>query len=170
MEASCTDLLTSSHIYVVLIALGAYLPAILAYRSWLKKRRLWVFLLTILFTLIAMFFSLWSWQMSYPCSGPSEYTYKGDKAIIRELQKGLDLFWADCHIFPTTNQGLQALVEKPKNLDCNSYSKILNRVPESISYQSDGQTYVIKTLTKYNVEGLVVEGTDKNKAKLLIRK
>jgi hypothetical protein len=68
------------------------------------------------------------------------------------LGKLLDQFYADCGRYPSTDEGLRALVTKPKNLDCPKWGiesskgvvPYLSSLPENShwNYRSkNGQTY-----------------------------
>lgn len=76
------------------------------------------------------------------------------KIQIRNLATLLDNFRLDCNYYPTTDQGLEALVGKPtggrecKNYNPEGYAK---KVPvdgwnNSFLYESDGSKFVIKSL------------------------
>lgn len=77
---------------------------------------------------------------------------------IKEVSKALDLFYTDCSFYPSTEQGLRALVEN--NSDCKSWGPdpYLKKEPvdpwnNSLVYESDGSTYVIKSYGKDRREG-----------------
>ena len=91
-----------------------------------------------------------------------------DKAQIRqakiqigEIKKNLEFFNADCGFYPTTEQGLEALIEAPTNPSCDDWgpSPYIDKIPEDpwkskYIYESDGGgSYVIITLGKDRREG-----------------
>lgn len=76
------------------------------------------------------------------------------KIQIRNLVTLLDNYRLDCNFYPTTDQGLEALVSKPtggkecKNYNPDGYAK---KVPndswgEPFLFESDGTKFVIKSL------------------------
>lgn len=75
------------------------------------------------------------------------------KIQIRSLSTLLDNYRLDCNFYPTSDQGLEALVSKPtsgrecKNYNNEGYSK---KVPvdgwnNKFEYESDGQKFSIKS-------------------------
>jgi general secretion pathway protein G len=83
-------------------------------------------------------------------------------ADIAELKTGLDRYYIDNGSYPTTAQGLQALVTPPSQngADPDGY---IRRVPNDpwnnpYVYQSDGNTYTLKSYGADGAEG----GTGKN--------
>jgi general secretion pathway protein G len=92
------------------------------------------------------------------------------KIQIRQLGVILDDFRRECGYYPTTDQGLDALVKAPtsgrecKNYDPDGYIST-KKVPKDgfnneFSYISDGNKYVIISLGNDNREG--GEGLDKD--------
>jgi general secretion pathway protein G len=76
------------------------------------------------------------------------------KAELKELEQGLHLYKLDNGIYPTTEQGLKALVQRPtsgpapRKYDPEGY---VQKIPEdpwgnSYVYLSDGQTFVLRCL------------------------
>lgn len=83
------------------------------------------------------------------------------KADIKALEEALALYRLDSSIYPTTEQGLQALIEKPasgtipRNWREDGY---LERVPldpwdNEFLYASDGRAYVLRSLGADGAEG-----------------
>ncbi|NCN95671.1 MAG: type II secretion system major pseudopilin GspG [Bdellovibrionales bacterium] len=86
------------------------------------------------------------------------------KIQIGEYQKNLDMYYTDCGQYPSTEEGLQALVEAPpscSNWGPQPYVKKVNKDPwrNDLVYESDGATFVLKSLGKDRVEG----GSGENK-------
>ncbi len=83
------------------------------------------------------------------------------KILIGEVGKTLEQYNLDCGTFPTTEQGLAALVSPPTggrtcpNWGPEPYRKSVPRDPwnHDLSYQSDGSKYSIKSLGKDGQEG-----------------
>ncbi len=86
-------------------------------------------------------------------------------ADIAELKTALDRYYIDSGLYPTSDQGLQALVSPPTqggggDPPSDGY---IRRVPNDpwnnpYVYQSDGNTYTLKSLGADGAEG----GTGKN--------
>ncbi len=83
------------------------------------------------------------------------------QADLHELQTALDRYYLDNSYYPTTDQGLQALVSRPgsgrvpANYEDGGY---IQRVPldpwgSAYFYQSDGNSYVLKSFGADGVEG-----------------
>ena len=83
------------------------------------------------------------------------------KADIRALEQGLNLYRLDSGSYPTTEQGLNALVEEPRtgepprNWRPDGY---MERVPldpwnHEFLYASDGKTYTLRSLGADGQEG-----------------
>ena len=76
------------------------------------------------------------------------------QADIAELKTALDRYHSDNGYYPTTDQGLRALVTPPTNgivplvYDTGGYIERLPRDPwgNPYFYQSDGNSYVLKSL------------------------
>ncbi|WPU64012.1 type II secretion system major pseudopilin GspG [Peredibacter starrii] len=90
------------------------------------------------------------------------------KIQIRSLSERLKEFRRDCNFIPTTDQGLDALVEKPTGgRECKRYApggyieggKVpLDPWDGEYIYESDGKTFTIISLGADNAEG--GEGAD----------
>ncbi len=90
------------------------------------------------------------------------------KIQIRSISERLKEFKRDCNFIPTTDQGLDALIEKPTGgRECKRYAPggyiDGNKVPQDpwggeYIYESDGKTFEIKSLGADNAEG--GEGVD----------
>ena len=77
------------------------------------------------------------------------------KVQMKQLATTLKNFRLDCGSYPTTDQGLEALVSKPtQGGDCKNYAPggyVDKKVPkdawdQDFLYSSDGNTFEIKTL------------------------
>jgi general secretion pathway protein G len=87
-------------------------------------------------------------------------------ADIKAIETALGMYKLDSGIFPTTEQGLQALVEPPKSgPEARSWRAdgYLERVPldpwnRDFLYASDGRTYVLRSMGADGEEG--GEGVD----------
>jgi general secretion pathway protein G len=88
------------------------------------------------------------------------------KADLKELEQGLHLYKLDNGSYPTTDQGLAALVQKPssgpqpRKYNAEGY---VQKIPEDpwgnhYVYLSDGQQFVLKCLGADGEQG----GSDKN--------
>ncbi|NBU20354.1 type II secretion system protein GspG [bacterium] len=93
----------------------------------------------------------------------------GTKIQIRQLGVILDDFRRVCGRYPTTEEGLDALIKAPTNLNCKNYDPEGfikdKRVPDdawnrAFIYISDGNTYEIKSLGADGKEG--GEGVNKD--------
>ena len=92
------------------------------------------------------------------------------KIQIKQLGVVLDDFRRECGFYPTTDQGLEALITKPtagrdcKNYDPEGYIKGKSLPKDgfgfNFEYTSDGNKYVIKSLGNDGKEG--GEGLDKD--------
>ncbi|MGH7905075.1 MAG: type II secretion system major pseudopilin GspG [Candidatus Binataceae bacterium] len=88
------------------------------------------------------------------------------QADISELKTALDRYYLDNGSYPTSDQGLQALVSAPTdgnipaNYEEGGYVERLPRDPwgHAYYYQSDGNSYALKSYGADGVEG----GTGKN--------
>ena len=90
------------------------------------------------------------------------------KIQIRSISERLKEFRRDCNFIPTTDQGLEALVEKPTGgRECKRYApggyidggKVpLDPWDGEYIYESDGKTFTILSYGADNAEG--GEGTD----------
>ncbi len=85
------------------------------------------------------------------------------KIQIKKLGERLDEFRRHCNTYPTSDQGLEALINKPSGgKECKRYqaggylqdSKIpVDPWDSEYIYESDGKTYEIKSLGGDNSEG-----------------
>ncbi|HKM53331.1 MAG TPA: type II secretion system major pseudopilin GspG [Isosphaeraceae bacterium] len=83
-------------------------------------------------------------------------------ADIHEIQTALDRYYLDNGFYPTTDQGLQALVTRPNSgrvpTKYEDGGYIIQRVPldpwgNPYFYQSDGNTYALKSYGADGTEG-----------------
>ena len=90
------------------------------------------------------------------------------KILIRNLATTLDNYRLDCNQYPTTDQGLEALVSKPTGgPDCKNYNVegYMKKVPQDpwgtdFIYESDGQKFLIKSFGQDKAEGGEGNATD----------
>ncbi len=83
------------------------------------------------------------------------------QADIAEIKTGLDRYYLDAGSYPTTDQGLQALVTAPEggkipaNYESGGYLQSIPKDPwgNPYAYQSDGNTYALKSYGADGVEG-----------------
>jgi general secretion pathway protein G len=83
------------------------------------------------------------------------------QADISALKTGLDRYYLDSGSYPTTEQGLQALVSAPAggnvpaNYESGGYIQAIPKDPwgNPYVYQSDGNAYVLKSYGADGVEG-----------------
>ena len=80
------------------------------------------------------------------------------KIQIAEIGKALDMYYSECNNYPTTEEGLEALVKQPSscsNWGPEPYVKKLNKDPwgGEFIYESAGNTYVLKSLGADKREG-----------------
>jgi general secretion pathway protein G len=77
------------------------------------------------------------------------------KILIRNLATTLDNYRLDCNYYPTTDQGLDALVTKPAGggRDCKNYNvegymkkKPVDSWNNDFIYESDGLKFLVKSL------------------------
>jgi general secretion pathway protein G len=90
------------------------------------------------------------------------------KIQIKSISERLKEFRRDCNFLPTTDQGLEALIEKPTGgRECKRYAPggyiEGGKVPQDpwemdYIYESDGRSFTITTLGADNAEG--GEGVD----------
>ena len=89
-------------------------------------------------------------------------------ADIRALEEGLNLYKLDSGVYPTTEQGLRALVEEPTSRPLPRRWReqgYMERVPldpwdSRLLYASDGRSYVLRSLGADGEEG--GEGIDRD--------
>ncbi|HZP45556.1 MAG TPA: type II secretion system major pseudopilin GspG [Candidatus Binataceae bacterium] len=83
------------------------------------------------------------------------------QADIAQIKSGLDRYYLDAGSYPTTDQGLNALVSQPStgNVPSDWQGPYLEKIPpdpwgHSYVYQSDGTDgYTLKSLGPHGVEG-----------------
>ena len=84
------------------------------------------------------------------------------QADISEIKTGLDRYYLDAGSYPTSDQGLAALVAAPQsgnnvpaNYEAGGYLQSIPRDPwgNAYFYQSDGNSYVLKSFGADGVEG-----------------
>jgi general secretion pathway protein G len=79
-------------------------------------------------------------------------------ADIKGIEEAMHLFKLDNGFYPTTDQGLQALVTRPSNARNYSADGYLDKLPvdpwgNPYVYFSDGQNYIIKSYGADGQEG-----------------
>jgi general secretion pathway protein G len=89
------------------------------------------------------------------------------KIQIKEISKQLDMYNTECSNYPTTEQGLQALIQSPGEDACPNWGPepYLKKEPKdpwnrTFIYESDGTSFTLKSLGKDKKEG--GEGYDKD--------
>jgi general secretion pathway protein G len=82
------------------------------------------------------------------------------QADIAEIKTGLDRFYLDAGSYPTSDQGLAALVAAPQSGNSSNYEAggYLQSIPKDpwgnpYFYQSDGNSYVLKSFGADGAEG-----------------
>lgn len=98
----------------------------------------------------------------------NEAKVSSTKIQIKQLGVVLDDFRRTCGFYPTSDQGLDALIKKPGGRECKNYDPegyIKGKIPKDgfgneFVYESDGNKYAIKSLGNDNKEG--GEGVDKD--------
>ena len=90
---------------------------------------------------------------------------KTAKIQMAEIGKSLDMFFTDCNQYPSTEEGLNALVSAPStcsNWGPDPYLKKLNRDPWNgeFSYESSGNAYKLCSLGSDHREGGAGDATD----------
>jgi general secretion pathway protein G len=81
------------------------------------------------------------------------------QADIAQLKSGLDRYYLDVGSYPGTDQGLNALVGSPGNGNVHDWQgPYIEKIPpdpwgNAYVYQSDGNTYVLKSLGPHGTEG-----------------
>ena len=79
-------------------------------------------------------------------------------ADIKGIEEALHLFKLDNGFYPTTDQGIQALVTRPSNAKNYSADGYLDKLPvdpwgNPYVYFSDGQNYIVKSYGADGQEG-----------------
>lgn len=90
---------------------------------------------------------------------------KQAKIMISEIGKALDMYFTDCNNYPSTEEGLQALVQAPSscpNWGPEPYQKKINKDPwgSDFIYESTGNNYVLKSLGSDRREGGTGDASD----------
>lgn len=90
---------------------------------------------------------------------------KEAKIQISEYGKSLDMYFTDCNQYPSTEEGLNALVTAPSscsNWGPDPYQKKISKDPwgGDYIYESTGQNYVLKSLGADHREGGTGENQD----------
>jgi general secretion pathway protein G len=83
------------------------------------------------------------------------------QADIQAIKTGLDRYYLDNGSYPTTDQGLQALISPPSNgrvpanYESGGYLQSIPKDPWGTAYfyQSDGNSYVLKSFGADGAEG-----------------
>jgi general secretion pathway protein G len=82
------------------------------------------------------------------------------QADIAQIKSGLDRYYLDVGSYPSSDQGLPALVAAPSagNVPHDWQGPYLEKIPpdpwgNAYLYQSDGNTYVLKSLGPHGAEG-----------------
>lgn len=84
---------------------------------------------------------------------------------ISEYGKALDMYFTDCNQYPTTEEGLNALVTAPSsctNWGPDPYVRKVNKDPwgGDFMYESTGPNYVLKSLGSDHREGGTGDAAD----------
>lgn len=90
---------------------------------------------------------------------------KEARIAISELGKALDMYFTDCNNYPSSEEGLQALVQAPSscsNWGPEAYQRKINKDPwgRDFIYESNGSTYVLKSLGSDGREGGTGDAAD----------
>lgn len=90
---------------------------------------------------------------------------KQAKIQISEIGKALDMYFTDCNQYPTTEEGLNALVQAPSscsNWGPDAYLKKVNKDPWNgdFIYESSGNNYLLKSLGSDHKEGGAGDAAD----------
>lgn len=80
------------------------------------------------------------------------------KIQLGELQKALDMYYTDCHSYPSSGDGLQALVTQPGSCPEWGPEPYLKRPPKDpwnheFIYESNGNDYNVTSLGSDGKEG-----------------
>lgn len=97
---------------------------------------------------------------------------KQTRMRFSEVAKALEMYNGDCGGFPSTEQGLQALIADPGKDVCANwgpqpYSKksvIMDAWNRPMIYESDGTTFVLRSLGADRKEGGTGDGKDLSSA------
>lgn len=87
------------------------------------------------------------------------------KIQIGEIQKALDMYYTACNSYPSTEEGLQALVTKPASCAAwgpEPYVKKLSKDPWNgeYTYELSGSTPILKSLGSDKREGGAGDAAD----------
>lgn len=87
------------------------------------------------------------------------------KIQLAEYGKALDMYFTDCNGYPSTEEGLQALVAAPptcSNWGPDPYLKKVNKDPWNgdFVYESQGNTYTLKSLGSDKRDGGTGDAAD----------
>ena len=90
---------------------------------------------------------------------------KEAKIQIAEISKALDMFYTDCSFYPTTEEGLDALVDRTDECESWGPEPYLKRVPldpwkNEFIYELHGIQYVLISLGADKQEGGEGESAD----------
>lgn len=90
---------------------------------------------------------------------------KQAKIQISEYGKALDMYYTDCNQYPTTEEGLQALMVAPStcsNWGPDPYLKKISPDPWNgqFVYELQGNAYILKSLGSDHREGGTNDATD----------
>ncbi len=115
-----------------------------------------------------LFLALCARAMFFPGGGLYDTNYDHDRVLASMVQQELEEYKIVHKAYPTTEQGLQALVEQPSSTESSNDHSYLKYARE-LKYVSDGITYEIENDHPYSIPGLVVRGTNDSPSKLFIR-
>lgn len=87
------------------------------------------------------------------------------KIQIAEYSKAFDLYYTDCNRFPSTDEGLNALLQAPSscsNWGPDPYLKKLAKDPwgNDFQYESQGNSFVLRSLGSDGREGGTGDAVD----------
>lgn len=91
---------------------------------------------------------------------------KNAKIMIQKFADALEMYNTECNTYPTSDQGLAALVTEPSgDPACESWSRQLDKVPKDpwgvdYNYESDGVEFNIISYGKDKREGGTEFGED----------
>ncbi len=83
---------------------------------------------------------------------------KQAKIQIAEVGKQLEAYYLDCQSYPSTGEGLQALMSKPASCESWGPDPYLRKLPRDpwgteLVYESDGASYTLTSLGKDKRDG-----------------
>jgi general secretion pathway protein G len=87
---------------------------------------------------------------------------KNTKIQIQQLSKQLDAYYTDCNAYPTSDQGLEALLKSPGSDACSNWgpnpyltkeSELKDQWGHKFLYESDGTEYTIISYGRDGKEG-----------------